>query len=60
MNAKELVHKGALIKDNSGLLEGDGKEARIARFTDAADIRKKKKALETVIKGWMRLRDEAK
>src|SRR5687767_8220905 len=44
MNAKKMIslmfHKGALIKDKSGLLEGDGKEARVARFTDMKDIEK--------------------
>ena len=61
MNAKKFVslmfHKGALIQDSSGLLEGDGKEARVARFIDAADIKKKKKALERVFKEWIRLKD---
>ncbi len=61
MNAKKFVslmfHKGALIRDTSGLLEGDGKEARVARFVDGADIKKKKKALERVIKEWIRLKD---
>ena len=35
MNAKKFVslmfHKGAAIKDNSGLLEGEGKEGRVIR-----------------------------
>lgn len=47
MNAKKnislMFHKGALIKDKSSLLEGDGKEARVVRFTDLKDIEKKKK-----------------
>jgi uncharacterized protein YdeI (YjbR/CyaY-like superfamily) len=61
MNAKKFVslmfHKGALIQDTYGLLEGDGKEARVARFIDVADIKKKKKALEKVVKEWIRLKD---
>jgi uncharacterized protein YdeI (YjbR/CyaY-like superfamily) len=61
MNAKKFVslmfHKGAFIQDASGLLEGDGKEARVARFIDVADIKKKKKALEKVVKEWIRLKD---
>ena len=36
MNAKKFVslmfHKGATINIENGLLEGDGKEARVARF----------------------------
>ena len=61
MNAKKFVslmfHKGATISDKSGLLEGDGKEARVARFTDTADIKKKRKKLEGVIKEWIRMKD---
>ena len=42
LNAKKFVslmfHKGALINDKSRLLEGDGNEGRVARFTDPADI----------------------
>ena len=61
MNAKKFVslmfHKGATITDKSGLLEGDGKEARVARFLDTADIKKKRKALEGVIKEWMKMKD---
>lgn len=62
LNAKKFVslmfHKGAFINDRSGLLEGDGKEGRVARFTDAADIRKKKKALESIVKEWIRMQDK--
>ena len=61
MNAKKFVslmfHKGATISDNSGLLEGDGKEARTARFVDTADIKKKRKKLEGVIKEWIKMKD---
>lgn len=63
-NAKKFVslmfHKGALIEDTYGLLEGDGKEARVARFEDAADIDRKKKALQRVIKSWIKLQDKTK
>jgi uncharacterized protein YdeI (YjbR/CyaY-like superfamily) len=62
LNAKKFVslmfHKGATIVDKSGLLEGDGKESRVARFTDPADIRKKKKALESVVKEWIKMQDK--
>ena len=50
-----MFHKGAFIKDKSGLLEGDAKEGRTARFTDMQDIEKKKKALENVIKEWIKM-----
>lgn len=61
MNAKKFVslmfHKGALIKDTHGLLEGDGKEARVARFIDLEDIEEKKEALMSIIAEWIRLQD---
>lgn len=60
--AKKFVnltfHKGALIKDNTGLLEGDKKEARVARFIDMADVLNKKEALESVVQKWVALMDE--
>ena len=63
MNAKKFVslmfHKGALIGDNTGFLEGDGKEVRVARFMDAEDIKKKKNALESAVKEWVKLQDKA-
>ena len=63
MNAKKFVslmfHKGALIKDDSGLLTGDGKEGRVARFDDLDDIEKKKKSLEGIIKTWIKMQDDA-
>jgi hypothetical protein len=62
MNAKKLVslmfHKGALIEDTTGLLEGDGKEARTARFHNMDDIEAKKSDLETVVKAWIALQDQ--
>lgn len=62
MNAKKFVslmfHKGATINDPNGLLEGDGKEGRVARFTDAADIEAKKTALEAVVKEWIRMQGD--
>ena len=61
MNAKKFVslmfHKDATIKDNSGLLEGEGKESRVARFEDLADIEKKKTALQKVMREWIRMQD---
>ncbi len=61
MNAKKFVslmfHKGALIKDKTGLLQGDGKEVRHARFQDIDDIGKKEDALRSVIKAWIEMKD---
>lgn len=62
LNAKKFVslmfHKGALIKDEFGLLEGDGKETRMVRFHDLADLEKKKEALQAVIREWIRMQDQ--
>ena len=61
MNAKNFVslmfHKGAFIDDPNNLLEGDGKEARVARFNNAEDIQQKKAMLEAVLKEWIRMQD---
>ena len=63
MNAKKFVslmfHTGGLIDDKSGLLEGDGDEVRVARFMDAEDIKRKKNALEAVVREWIKLQDKA-
>ncbi|MCG8575398.1 MAG: DUF1801 domain-containing protein [Flavobacteriales bacterium] len=57
--AKKFVnltfHKGALIGDNSGLLEGDKKEARVARFNDMEDVLSKKEQLTQVVQKWVEL-----
>lgn len=62
MNAKKHVslmfHKGALISDKTGLLQGDGKEARTAKFERMADIEKRKKDLQTVVKEWIKMQDK--
>ena len=63
MNAKKHVslmfHKGALIKDDNGLLQGDGKEARTAKFADMEDIENKKEALQQVVKEWIKMKDNS-
>lgn len=61
MNSKKLVslmfHKGATIDDPSGLLQGEGKEARTARFYGLEDIESKKGDLELVIRAWIEMKD---
>src|SRR6476659_7828215 len=50
---------GAKVKDSSGLLEGDYKDGRrITIFKDMDDVRSKEKALQKVIKGWLKLVDK--
>ena len=61
MNAKKFVslmfHKGAVLDNPDGLLSGDGKEARVARFENMDDIEAKKEALEAMVKIWITHRD---
>ena len=60
--AKKFVnltfHTGALIPGENGLLEGDKKEARVARFNDMDDVMAKKEALQTVVRNWIKLKDQ--
>jgi hypothetical protein len=56
-NVTLMFHKGASIPNSTGLLEGDSDVSRVARFTDAEDLQKKKADLETVIKNWIKLQD---
>ena len=62
MNAKKFVslmfHYGSYIEDHNGLLTGDGKMGRTARFMDMEDIEKKRSDLQNVVKEWIRLQDE--
>lgn len=56
-NVSLMFHKGALIKDGSGLLEGEGKEGRLAKFMNLEDVEKRKADLESVVRAWIRLQD---
>jgi hypothetical protein len=50
---------GAKVKDTSGLLEGDYKDGRrITVFKDMKDVKSKEKALQKVIKEWIKLVDK--
>jgi uncharacterized protein YdeI (YjbR/CyaY-like superfamily) len=61
-NAKKMVslmfHKGAIIKDPRGVLEGEGKETRVMRFQDMKEIGNKKNALQGLIREWIKMRDK--
>ena len=61
MNAKKHVslmfHKGALIQDETGLLQGEGKEGRSAKFADMEEIEERKSDLEEVVRQWIKLQD---
>jgi uncharacterized protein YdeI (YjbR/CyaY-like superfamily) len=49
---------GAVIRDGHGILEGDAKEVRVARFHNMKEIEEKEEALKAVVREWIRLRDE--
>ena len=50
---------GAKVKDTTGLLEGDYTDGRrLVRFKDINDVKAKTKALQTVIKEWLKLIDK--
>lgn len=46
---------GARVKDTSGLLTGDYKDGRrLITFTDMKDVKAKEKALQKIIKDWLK------
>ena len=50
---------GAKVNDTSGLLEGNYKDGRrITIFKDMNDVKAKEKALQKVIKNWLKLVDK--
>ncbi len=50
---------GAKVNDTTGLLTGDYKDGRrILVFKDMADVKSKEKALQGVIKKWLKLVDK--
>ena len=48
-------HHPAIVKIKSGILEGDYKDRRLMHFNGKADVAKKKKELERVIKDLVEL-----
>lgn len=52
-----MFHKGAILEDPTGILEGNGKQARVMKFKDVNDIENKKTALENIIKYWIVLHE---
>jgi len=48
-----VFYDGKMIHESSGLLEGDYKDRRLAKFTDMNDVLAKKSAVESVVKQWI-------
>ena len=59
---KTYVHmvfpNGVVIDDDTGLLEGDYIDRRMAHFHSMDDIQAKKDALEKVVRRWIELMDQ--
>ena len=53
-----VFHNGAILKDKNGSLEGNYPDRRMMYFADMKDVKKKKAALESFIKEWIRLMDK--
>ena len=52
-----LFPDGAGMDDKSGLLEGNHKDRREAKFHSLDDVKNKRRALEKLVKNWIALRD---
>lgn len=61
--AQQYVHivfpNGIIIHDDTGLLEGDYVDRRMAYFHNMDDVNTRKAALEKVIRGWVSVMDAA-
>lgn len=51
-----MFHTGAVLPDPTGLLEGEGAVARVARFLDESDLEAKAPALRGLVAAWIELR----
>jgi hypothetical protein len=52
-----VFHRGKMIEDGLGVLEGDYKDRRMAKFHDMADIEARREALERIINQWVEMTD---
>ena len=50
-----VFYDGNMIRESSGLLEGDWKDRRQAKFYDMKDIQSKESALKKVVNDWIAL-----
>ena len=54
-----VFHNGAILSNESGLLEGGYADRRMMYFSDIADVKTKQPILEQIILEWVRLKDRA-
>jgi hypothetical protein len=52
-----LFHQGAKLPGKHKGLEGDGDTARVMRFADLADVRKRGNELTAVVRAWCKWKD---
>ncbi len=52
-----MFHKGATIPNGSGILTGDGKEARTVKLMDMEEIDARANDLQDVVRAWIAMRD---
>lgn len=57
-HASLMFHRGAEIPGEHAILEGDGAQARSAKFVDLDDVSAKREALEAVVRAWIEWRAE--
>jgi hypothetical protein len=50
-----LFHRGATIPGRHPELEGGGSTARFMRFADRADVKRKRAALQRVVRAWIEM-----
>ncbi len=53
-----VFHNGAILSNDSGLLEGDYPDRRMAYFSSMEDVESKRPALESALTEWVQLMDE--
>jgi hypothetical protein len=53
-----FIFPKGLVYDRTGLLQGDYKDRRIARFNDMDDVLSKQAALQQVVNDWVALIDQ--
>lgn len=53
-----VFHNGAILSQESGLLEGDYVDRRMAYFSSLEDVYLKQSALEKAIREWVSLMDQ--
>lgn len=53
-----VFHRGKMIDDRLGLLEGEYEDRRLAKFRDMRDVEAKRDALVRVINLWVEMTDD--